>query len=65
MKAKHYTPKKFRRGVAKQVSIILGISQSAATMRLRAGNLDALELAIRLEKECEEREQKIVSALQA
>jgi hypothetical protein len=63
MKAKAYQPRKFRYGVSKEVAHQLGISQSAATMRLRSGNIEALEIAIKLEQAIVKREERLKAQL--
>ncbi|MBD1210429.1 MAG: hypothetical protein H9535_18525 [Ignavibacteria bacterium] len=64
MKVQTFRPHKFRHGVAKKVAEALHISQSAATMRLRSGNIEALELALKIEQAIIKREERIKAALE-
>lgn len=64
MKVQTFRPRKFRYGVAKKVAERLGISQSAATMRLHSGNIEALELALKIEQSIIKREERIKAALE-
>lgn len=64
MKAQTFRPRKFRYGVAKKVAERLGISQAAATMRLHSGNIEALELALKIELAMNKREERIKAALE-
>lgn len=58
-----YRPRTFRYGVIKQLAKELGISQSAATMRIRYGNTEALEIALRIHRDMEKRERRVLSSM--
>jgi hypothetical protein len=63
MRAQEYKQHKFRYGVTKEVAHRLGISQAAATQCLRVGNIEALEVAIKVEQAMIKREERVKAQL--